>query len=189
MKLPLQVTFRNLESTEFLESDIRKKAEKLNQYFDNIMSCRVVIEANHKHQHKGNLYHVRIDITVPGKEIIVSRDSHDKQSHQDAYVAVRDAFDAAKRQLEDHSRKINKKVKTHEVPPHGRIIHLSPMEDYGRISTPDGREVYFHRNSVLNSEFDKLEIGNEVRYAEENGDDGPQASSVSVVGKHHIVSR
>jgi len=111
MKLPLQITFRNLEPTETLEEHIRKKAEKLEQYNDQIMSCRVVIEANHKHQHKGNLYHISIDITLPGNEIVVSKDAHDKQSHQDAYVAIRDAFDAAKRQLEDRTRRMKKKVK------------------------------------------------------------------------------
>jgi ribosomal subunit interface protein len=189
MKLPLQVTFRNLEPTESLENDIQKKAEKLERFFDQIMSCRVVMEANHKHQHKGNLYHVRIDITVPGHEIVVSKESHDKKAHEDAYVAIRDAFEAAKRQLEDLNRKRRQQIKTHDAPPHGRVIHLSPQEDYGRIGTPDGREVYFHRNSMLNGDFDKLEIGNEVRYAEEMGEEGPQASTVAIIGKHHIVSR
>ena len=189
MKLPLQITFRNLEPTESLEADIRKKAEKLDIFHEQIMSCRVVLEANHNHKHHGNLYHLIIDIKVPGGEIVVSKDSHDKHSHEDVYVAIRDAFDAARRQLEDRNRRQKQVVKTHEPPPHGRVVHLSPMEDYGRLMTPDGREVYFHRNSVTNAEFDTLEIGNEVRYNEVQGDEGPQASSVTLVGKHHIVSR
>ena len=189
MKLPLQITFRNMEPSEALETEIRKKAEKLDLFHEQIMSCRVVVEIAHKHKHQGNLFHIALDITVPGGEIVVNKDCHDKHAHENAYVTIRDAFEAAKRQLEDRNRRMHKQIKSHDVPPHGRVILLSPMEDYGRLMTPDGREVYFHRNSVTNTDFDKLEIGNEVRYSEVQGDNGPQASSVTLVGKHHIVER
>lgn len=187
MQLPLQITFRNLERSEALEADVREKAEKLDQFFEHIMRCRVVVEAHHKHHHKGNIYHVRIDITVPGNELVVSREPKDNHAHEDVYVAVRDAFDAAKRQLEDYSRKLRGDVKEHEAPPHGTVQELVPMEDYGRIRTPDGRSVYFHRNSVINADFDSLNEGDPVRFDEEPGDAGPQASTVRVIGKHHIV--
>jgi len=187
MKLPLQITFRNLDRSPAIEADIEEKANKLDEFFEHIMRCRVVVEADHKHHHKGNLYHVRVDITVPGHELVVKRDPKEHQAHEDVYVAIRDAFDAAKRQLEDYARKLRGDVKSHDVPPHGRISELIPMEDYGRIETLDGRSIYFHRNSVINMDFDKLEIGYEVRFDEEEGDEGPQASSVRVIGKHHIV--
>jgi len=189
MKLPLQITFRNMEPSEALETDIRKKAEKLDLFHDQIMSCRVVVEIGHKHKHQGNLFHIALDITVPGYEIVVNKEAHDKHAHENAYVAVRDAFETAKRQLEDYARRQRKEIKVHDLPPHGRVVYLSPMEDYGRLATPDGREVYFHRNSVTNTDFDKLEIGTEVRYSETQGDNGPQASAVIMVGKHHIVGR
>jgi ribosomal subunit interface protein len=115
MKLPLQITFRNTDRSEALEAHIRKKAEKLDQICDDIMSCRVMVEASHRHHHKGNLYHTRIDITVPEHEIVVSRDPQDNHAHEDAYVAIRDAFDAARRQLEDYTRKRRGDVKTHEA--------------------------------------------------------------------------
>jgi cold shock CspA family protein len=92
-----------------------------------------------------------------------------------------------KRQLEDYARKRRGKVKQHEAPSGGHVISLHPEEDYGKIETPDGRVIYFHRNSVLNNEFDRLEVGTEVRFAEEAGEQGPQASSVTLVGKHHVV--
>jgi cold shock CspA family protein len=92
-----------------------------------------------------------------------------------------------KRQLEDHARVRRGKVKQHEAPPGGHVISLHPEEDYGRIGTPDGRVIYFHRNSVLKEAFDKLEVGSEVRFTEETGERGPQASSVTPVGKHHVV--
>jgi ribosomal subunit interface protein len=185
MQLPLQITFRDMEQSDAIEKAVREKAEKLNQ-FEQIMSCRVVVEMINKH-HKGTLYQVSIDLTVPGTEIVVSRDHGVDHSHEDVYVAIRDAFDAARRQLQDYHRVSHQKVKAHDVPPHGRVSELNADEGYGRIETADGRSVYFHRNSVLNEEFSRLDVGTEVRFSEEQGDEGPQASSVQRVGKHHIV--
>ena len=120
-----------------------------------------------------------IDMTVPGTELVVKR-----ESHEDIYVAIRDAFDAARRQLEDYARHQRGDVKTHESSPHARVSKLFREEGYGFLETPDGREIYFHRNSVLNGGFDPLEIGMEVRFAEEPGDEGPQASTVKLIAKH-----
>jgi ribosomal subunit interface protein len=187
MKLPLQVTFRNMDASEAVEADIRDKAAKLDQYCPDIMSCHVIVEALHKHHHQGNLYHVRIDITVPNDEIVVSRDPDKHQAHEDVYVTVRDAFQAATRQLQDYNARRQQQVKRHEPESHGRIARLIPMQDYGIILTTDNREIYFHRNSVLNAEFDELQEGAEVRFHEESGDKGPQASTVKLEGKHHVV--
>lgn len=101
MKTPLQITFRDMERSDALETHIREKADKLEQFFADIVSCRVVVEQAAKHQQQGKPFNVRIDIGVPGKELIV-----DKQAHEDVYVALRDAFDAAKRQLEDYVRQL-----------------------------------------------------------------------------------
>lgn len=186
MQLPLEITFRNMEPSEAMEANVRERADKLNQFYDQIMSCRVVVESQHRHHHKGNIYHVRIDLTVPDDELVVSRDPKDNHAHEDAYVAIRDAFDAARRQLKEYAEKRRRKVKHHEAPPHGQISLLVPDQDYGMILAPDGREVYFHRNSVVNGGFEELGVGAEVRFEEEEGDKGPQASTVHVVGKHHI---
>lgn len=188
MKLSPEITFRGIPATPALEADVLKKIEKLDRFFAHIMSCRVVVEAHHKHHHKGNIYHVRIALTVPGRELVVSRDPEQSHAHEDAYVAIRDAFDAMHRQLEDYARKLRGDVKMHEVPSHGRIVELVSDEGFGRIETPDGRSIYFHRNSVLDADFDKLEKGQEVRFSEEQGERGPQASTVHLVGKHHPVS-
>jgi ribosomal subunit interface protein len=175
-----------MEHSDAVEKAIREKAAKLEQ-FSEIMSCRVTVQMINKHQHKGVMYHVSADITVPGGEIVASRDRGIDHSHEDIYVAIRDCFDAARRQLQDYQRKSHQKVKTHEVPAHGRISDIFAEEGYGRIETPDGRSIYFHQNSVLGGEFSSLEVGSEVRYSEEQGDEGPQASSVQRVGKHHVV--
>lgn len=114
MEIPLQITFRGIPPSEAVEAKIREKAGKLERFHSNIMSCRVAVEAEHQHHHQGNQYHIRIDITTPGKEIIVSHEHHDKHAHEDVYVAIRDAFDAAIRQLEDHARRQRGEVKTHQ---------------------------------------------------------------------------
>ena len=112
MQIPLQITIRGIEHSDALETHIREKADKLDEFFDRIMSCRVVVEVPHKHHHQGKQFTVRIDIGVPGSEIVVNRDHA-----EDVYVALRDAFDAAKRQLEDYARKIRGDVKTHQPKP------------------------------------------------------------------------
>ncbi len=187
MQIPLQIRFRNIEPSAAVEAAVRKRAEQLERFDDRITSCLVTIEIGHKHRHKGNLYHVVIDVRTPSGEVVVSRMPNDKPAHADVYVAIRDAFNAARRQLQDKQREVQGKVKAHETPPHGSISELQPTEDYGRITDSDGREIYFHRNSVVNGSFDDLEVGAEVRFIEESGDQGPQASSVYLIGKHHIV--
>jgi cold shock CspA family protein len=176
-----------MDSSEAVETRVRSEAEKLDTRYDQIMRCRVVVEAHHKHSHKGNLYHVRIDLTVPGGELVVSRDPDLHHAHEDVYVAIRDAFNAAGRQLKTFASRIRRDVKTHEVPPHGKISELFTEKGFGKIESSDGREIYFHENSVLNAAFGKLEIGTEVRFVEEEGVHGPQASTVKVIGKHHVV--
>ena len=105
MKLPLEVTFRNVTRTEPLEERIRSKAAKLDHFCDRITGCRVVVESPHRHQHKGNAYQVNIEISVPGDELVVNR--HCKDSHEELGIAIRDAFQAAQRQLSTYSRKRN----------------------------------------------------------------------------------
>ena len=118
---------------------------------------------------------------------VINRDPKDHHAHEDVYVAIRDAFDAVRRKLQDYARKQRGDVKSHEKPPHGTVSEMVPDEDFGRIQTSDGRDIYFHRNSFVDGNFDNLEIGNKVRFAEEVGDDGPQASTVRLTGKHNIV--
>ncbi|MBX9791003.1 MAG: HPF/RaiA family ribosome-associated protein [Pirellulales bacterium] len=182
MKLPLQISFRNVEATDEAERRIRAEAAELDKFCDRIMSCRVVVDVPHRHHVTGNDFQVRIDITVPGEEIAVT---HEPGKHDPYYknldVAIRDAFDSAARRLEDYARRRRLDVKHHESQPHGRISKLFATSRYGFITTPDGREVYFDSNSVLGHRFDELHIGNEVEFAEELGDKGPQASSVRLL--------
>jgi ribosomal subunit interface protein len=187
MQVPLEIVFHNVDRSPAVEADIRERVAKLEQFAPNITSCRVTVEAPHKHHQQGNIYTVRVDLRYPGGEAVANRSPSAHHAHEDVYVAVRDAFKAARRQLQDGLRVRRGDVKPHEAPPHGRIASLDRGQGSGRIATADGREIYFHRNSVLNANFDHLEPGVEVRFSEEAGDQGPQASSVHVVGKHHVV--
>lgn len=187
MVVPLQVVFRDMQPSAAVEAKIRERTQELAQYYGEIMSCRVVVEQHHRHHHQGNLFHVRIDLKVPRGELVASRDPGKHHAHEDVYVTIRDAFDAIRRQLEDHARRWRGQVKKHETPPHGRVVELYPSADYGKIETPDGRRVYFHRNSVVEGDFAELKVGAEVRFAEESGELGPQATTVYVIGKHHLV--
>lgn len=181
MRLPLQVTFHHVDPSPALETRIQELAERLDRFSDQIMRCHVTVEAPHHHQHQGNLFDVRIDITVPDREIAIRRTHPVNHSHEDPYVALRDAFRAARRRLQDYERRRYRQVKWHEGMLHGQVCELVPAEDFGRIETADGRLIYFHRRSVLGKSFAALAVGDAVRFVEEPGDRGPQASTVHVI--------
>ena len=170
------ITTDGLSLTEQQEALVQKKVDWLKRYYPRILSCRVAIDAPVRHHRDGGPYQVRIDLKVPGSDLAVTN-----QAEEEFAVAVREAFDAARRRLADYARRQRGATKVHEPPPLGRVTQLFPMEDYGILETMEGRPIYFHRNSVLPPGFDRLAIGAEVRFAEEPGDKGPQASSVIVV--------
>ena len=186
MDIPLQITFHNIKKSEVLEKKIQERVNKLEKFFDHIISCRVVVDIPHKHKTKGNVYSIKIEIHVPNDEIVVTRSNELDKVHKFPTVMIKDAFNAAKRQLEDYARIVRRDVKKHETPPHGIVEEIYKNKDYGNIKTYDGRLIYFHKNSVVNFDFKKLDVGREVRFVEEMGDKGPQASTVKVIGKHHI---
>jgi cold shock CspA family protein/ribosome-associated translation inhibitor RaiA len=183
MQTSLQISFHQVPPSPALEDDVRRWVDELETFFDRMISCRVLIEAPHHHQHQGGLYRVRIEIGVPGDQLVVTRSPDEHAAHEDAHVAVRDAFREARRELEDYARRMRHDVKKHIGPPHGRVVHLEPNLEYGRIATDDGRDIYFHRNSVIGG-IERLRLDTEVRFHEEAGDHGPQASTVEPVGEH-----
>jgi ribosomal subunit interface protein len=180
MQSPVQVTFRDIQPSDAVSAHVEKRAAKLDTFFDRITHCHVVVEApNRTHKH-GPRYHVRIDLRVPGKELVVSKIPEERM--EELHAAVDDAFTDAERLLEDYARQLKPDTKTHLKPAHGYVAKIFADRGYGFIQTEDGREVYFHRNSVLAVSFDKLHVGAKVRFAEEDGEKGPQASTVHVHG-------
>lgn len=174
MKLPLEIVGKGFTLTESIREDIRSEAEKLDLFYGRIMRCRVTVEGPGPHHAQGR-WQVRIDLTVPGSEITVSR-----QRGEEFAVAIRESFAAATRRLEDHVRRSRRLVKASSKPGRGTVTRLFPDRGYGFLVDEAGREIYFHRNSVLASGFDRLKPGTSVLFAEEPGDEGPQASTVRV---------
>lgn len=172
--LPVQITVKDLPISPAIETQIRKRAEKLNRFYKRISSCRIVVEMPQKHKHQGKIYNIRIDITVPGKELVVTH-----KRDEDIYIAIRDAFDAVERQLEEHSRKRHGRVKSHNHVMHGYVSRIVSDEGYGFIEGMDGTEYYFSVTNVSHPSFKQLCIGDAVEYTPEPVNDGWQA--------HHII--
>jgi cold shock CspA family protein len=201
---PVQVTFRHMQPLERLEDLVRDRAAWLETFYADIVGCRVLVETPHRHRESGRHVRVRIELSLPGEDVVVNheptlharlKDAEEETHHKDddiegvrkyAEVAVREAFDAARRQLQEFARRQRADVKTHEAPEHGRVAELN--RDHGVIETADGRRVYFHRASVLEEGSTRLAVGSEVAFVEEAGEKGPQASTVRVLGKHHYVT-
>ena len=180
MQVPVQITFRHMDPDTSARTQVEHRVAEVEQFYDRITACQVVVEASHQHHRQGKLYQVRIDLTVPGRTIAVGRDPAEHHAHEDAHVAIRDAFDAARRQLEDHARRGRGEEKTHAPPQVGRITKMFSDRGYAFLTTADGEEIYVHPNSVVEGGFDKLKVGDKVRYAlaPDPGEKGPQASTV-----------
>jgi cold shock CspA family protein/ribosome-associated translation inhibitor RaiA len=199
MKLTPTITFRGIDSSPALEAEIRRRIDKLERYYRPIMGCRVLVEFAARHHETGNRYHVRIDLTVPGEEIVVAhgaslhatdQDIHlakaTKQDEADperkhALVAVREAFDTARRRLQNYGRRQRGTPKAPARQPHGHVARLFPIDGYGYLESKDGHEVYFQKSSVLKNAFERLTVGSVVSFVEEPGEKGPQASTVTLL--------
>ena len=183
MEATPQIRFRGMDPSPALSSVIEERIGRLATFHDRITACSVVIEAPHRHQHKGKVFHVRIDITVPGQELVIGREPEADQAHEEALVAVNRAFDAAERRLEDMVRRASgHRVKTHAEKLHCTVLRLLAEDGFGFIGTEDGREVYFHRDSLTSpGQWPKLAAGSTVRFTAHDGEKGPFASSVTMV--------
>lgn len=185
MQLPLEITFRGISKDDNTESLIREQTAKLEQVCDYISSCQIVVEKTQKHQRSGNPYHILINIRVPpGHELVVKQGDEEQDMHKELPTIIREAFSAARRQLKELVEKQRQRTKTHPQQEMAAVVSkLYEDEGYGFLRTVDGREIYFHQNSVLYDDFKRLEIGTGVRYIEEIGEEGPQASTVQIVDK------
>jgi cold shock CspA family protein len=171
--LPVHIAVRNVTLAPEMEADIRERAAALLSYCDRVMSCRVTIDAPSRRHHSGVLHKVRVDLTVPGGEIVVRR-----RPHEELQTAVQIAFNAARRRLQDYARRKRGAVKAHERQAVAVVTQYYPLAGYGFLTAADGHEVYFDRRSVIGGDFDRLDFGTEVRFSEERGEKGPQASTV-----------
>lgn len=207
MQLTPSITFRGIARDAALESDILMRIDKLERYARPLTACRVIVELVQRHHEHGNRYHVRIDLTLRGGEIVVAheaslhaeaqdtarerltKDSEPDPGRKHALVAVREAFDVARRRLQDYARRHRGAVKSAVRQPRGKVVQLSAVDECGYIAAEDGHEVYFQKNSVLNAAYPRLRVGSPVSFVEERGEKGPQASTVRLLHPRRSVAR
>jgi ribosomal subunit interface protein len=176
-QIPIEVIGRGMEVPVDIEGMVMERIGRLHRFNERILSCRVTVEGQSAHHRQGGPYAVSVQLEVPGPDIVVNR-----QQAADLRVAIRFAFDAAQRKLEDQVRRQRPEAEPVDDRTFGHIARLFPHEEYGFLVNEDGQEVYFHRNSVLGARFESLSVGERVRYVEEQGEKGLQASSVLVRG-------
>lgn len=178
--IPFQITFLDFPESDAVWMAVQKRIEKLERFFNRIIRCEVVISCPHRHRHSDRLYQVQIHVVIPGDDVIVNKTSSFNEAHRNVYVAIRDAFNAAERILEDKVRKVRHKVKLHKDQfEEGRISKIFYQDGYGFLKTSDGRELYFNENCVIHMNFNRLNIGQKVRFLEELGEKGPQVTSMT----------
>lgn len=179
MKRPAQITFHGVDASEELKALIEEKIARLETLHAGLLGVRVAVERPHQHQRLGQLYTVRLEVALPGKTLVVAREQGDAAAHENAFIAVRDAFRAMERQVRE-SMDTRRTVARgeHERPASGQVVRLFPYEGYGFLLSGDGREIYFERGAVLHDEFERLRVGQVVHFAESEGVAGPRASTV-----------
>jgi len=187
MNTPLQIAFHNLPHSKVIERTIQEAVSNLESTYDRITGCHVIVDQPHRHHREGNLFQVRIDLKMPGAELVVKRESDGNLEFGDLSIVIQEAFEEMQAQIEEFVHRRRGFVKTHDELPHARVNRLFPEAGYGFLKTLDGREIFFHRNSVLGSGFSTLDVGTEVSFVEELGEKGPQASTVKLLGRHNHV--
>ena len=184
MQVPLRFVLDGVERPEEVRALVREAASVLERFHGRITSCRVAVSNPDTRHRKGGLYDVHVLLRVPGQgDIAISRRAGDQREHEHLPVSLRTAFALARRRLQDRARTMRGDVKAHDAPQSsGRVAKLFARSGYGIIEDADEREIYFHRNSVLNGGFRDLKIGTSVRFVESEGEKGPQASTVAPDG-------
>ena len=186
MDRPLEIAFHNLQASESVEAEIRRQVRRLEVRYGHLTGCRVSVEALHQQHQTGNLFEVHVTMSVPGRELAVSREPHharERHAHPDVYTSLRDAFRAAEKQLESYkSRQADHAPAT---PPKtgtlaGQVALIEPGADHGFLIDDAGAQLYFHRDSVTNGRFETLKQGDPVHYVAETGSRGPVAIKVKL---------
>jgi cold shock CspA family protein len=185
MRIPLEVSFHGMSRSKSLETLIQNDITKLEKVCDNLISCRVGIKLEQKSRRTANPFRVRIEMRMPpGHDLVINHKSGLKEDSEDLPTTVRNAFRTAHRRLKQQVEKQRGARKTHpQQETMALVTKIFSDEGYGFLRSTEGEEIYFHRNSILNYNFEELRPGAGVRFTAELGDEGLQASSVQVVEK------
>ena len=188
LQVPLEIAFHNIESSAWAEQEIRARVADLQKLYDRLTSFRVRIDQRAKDRSGTIPPVVHIELGIPGRsDLVVSHEPDHlprKYRHPDLHKAINEAFRIAARQLVDlkGQRDGRSKDAHHDAGNQslGQVAEITPEQDFGFLMTKEGGLLYFHRNSLLNGDFDRLERGDEVHYNEDMGDTGPIATKVRV---------
>lgn len=185
MQVEPEITFHGIQHSEYNDDYIQERIQRLERLTDDIIACRVVCEKPHRHHQKGNPYHVRVELTLPKHRDLVAKKEAGQQRPVELRTVIKEAFEAVEKQVKEVTARQRNQVKAHDGAdtPHALVVRINRDAGFGFIKSPLGDEYYFHRNSVLHSDFDRLEVGTEVRFDWEMGDEGPQATTVQIVNK------
>lgn len=178
MKSQPHIVYRGFGPSSALTARVNEEIAELEHLWDRITGCHVSLELPHRHQRHGKHFVVKIELFVPGKVLTVGRDPAEHDKAEDAYAAVNEAFATMRRQLREYVRVKRGRTKSHAAPPTGVVTQLFGDRDCGFLRSEDGRDIYFHRHSVLHDGWQRLKVGSRVTWAEEPGEHGPQASTV-----------
>jgi cold shock CspA family protein len=179
MEVPVQIVLKKVPQPNAVRAEVMKAANVLERFHRRITSCRVAVTNPDARHREGGLFDVHVVLKVPGHgELVVSRRAEDQPEREHLNVALRKAFAQARRRLQDSAREMRGDVKARTPRDVGRVSKLFGRSGYGILETDDGREIYFHRNSVAEGKFRELKIGTHLRFVETEGEKGPQASTV-----------
>lgn len=176
MQQPLQITFRDIAHSDAVELRIRQKMEKLDQFFFNIISCKVAVSLVQKHQHQGKLYQVSIYVTVPGAEFSATH-----HPNENLFLALKGAIKSMHDQLEEYRSRLYRETKNHGDKLSGIVVRLLEEEEYGFISDDQKNEYYFNLGHLVNKHFYQVHVGDKVHFLPAMGHDGLQARRVSIL--------
>jgi cold shock CspA family protein/ribosome-associated translation inhibitor RaiA len=188
MQTAPEVIFHDVDRSAWVENYIHERLQRLDKFAEGITSCRVSLTQDQASHHKGNRYSVMVEVRTPPNHDLAARKAkiiRDMPTQLPALINL--AFGAMERQLKKTAELRRGEGRNpenrHDGQVHG-IVEKLFEEGYGFLrAVGNERQVYFHRNSVLHGDFDRLAVGTEVRFIPQDGDDGPQASSVRIVAK------
>jgi cold shock CspA family protein len=187
METPVEIDLQGMVATAELKDAIARHLQQFEERFGRITAGRIALKTPSGRHHTGGLFEINIHLALPdGREVNVGHTRQDDERYADLHFALNRTFKRARRQLQDRARRLEGQIKSHEGQPVGIVRQHDPLGEFGFIETSDGREIYFHRNSVLNGDFSRLTVNARVSYAEEEGDKGPQASTVRLLRRHHL---
>ena len=187
MQTPLEIEFQDMAASPAVQEQVAGLVKKFETRDGRITAGRIIVKGPGNRHQTGGLYEINIRLALPdGREVNVGRTPTADERHSDLAFAINDAFKRARRRLQDNARRMEGMVKSHEGQPIGTVVRLDPGGEFGFLRSNDGKEVYFHRNSLLDGKFSELAVGSRVMFADEIGEKGAQATTVKLLGKHGL---